>query len=283
MTGKYAIFLGCIAPLRYPGIESSTRLVFDMLGISLVDLEGASCCPAPGVTRSFDHAAWLAVGARNLCIAQNKGLDIVTICNGCFGSLFDISYTLNHDEKKRKEVNEILAQISMHYDGRVRVMHFAEVLYRLGKDQISKFVVQPVNKRAGVHYGCHFLKPSKLKAIDDTERPRMVDELVEWAGASSVDYKDKMTCCGAGGGVRARAPDVAQKMAKVKLDNLHDVNAEIIVDICPFCHLQYDQAQKALGPAYSTPVVHLSQLYGYAFGFDASRLGLTMQAVPIIL
>ncbi len=31
---KYGFFLGCIMPLRYPGIESSTRAVMDALGVA---------------------------------------------------------------------------------------------------------------------------------------------------------------------------------------------------------------------------------------------------------
>jgi heterodisulfide reductase subunit B len=50
---KYAFFVGCIAPLRYPGIEKSTREVFKALGVELVDLKDASCCPAPGLIKSF--------------------------------------------------------------------------------------------------------------------------------------------------------------------------------------------------------------------------------------
>jgi len=276
---RYALFLGCIAPLRYPGIESATRLVFSKLGVELIDIKGASCCPAPGVTRSFTQSAWLTLGARNLCLAQNLGLDILTICNGCFGSLFEISHILNNDEKKRNEVNENLSNIGMRYDGKVKVRHFAEVLYNLGKERIEKCMVNRIEKRAGVHYGCHFLKPSKVKKLDNPEKPKMLDELVSWLGVSSIEYKDKMACCGAGGGVRARTPEVALKMAKTKLDNLRNANAEIIVDVCPFCHLHYDQTEKTLG--YNIPVVHLTQLYGYAFGFEPKILGFELQAVPI--
>ena len=57
---KYAFFLGCIAPLRYPGIEKSTREVCKALDIELVDLDDASCCPAPGVIRAFNKKTWRA-------------------------------------------------------------------------------------------------------------------------------------------------------------------------------------------------------------------------------
>ncbi|UCE80507.1 MAG: CoB--CoM heterodisulfide reductase subunit B, partial [Methanobacteriota archaeon] len=77
---KYGFFLGCIMPFRYPGIESSTRAVAESLGVELVDMKGASCCPAPGVMRSFDQTYWMAVAARNLAIAEEMEVDIVTIC-----------------------------------------------------------------------------------------------------------------------------------------------------------------------------------------------------------
>ena len=127
---KYAFFLGCIAPLRYPGIEKSTRDVCAALGVELVDLQDASCCPAPGVIRAFSKKTWLAAAARNLALAEKEGLPILTICNGCYGSLFDAAHELAHDEKLLAEVNEVLKEIGMEYKGTTKVYHFAEVLGR---------------------------------------------------------------------------------------------------------------------------------------------------------
>jgi heterodisulfide reductase subunit B len=277
---RYGFFLGCIMPLRYPGIEVATRSVCKILGIELVELEGASCCPAPGVIRSFDQLTWLAIGARNLAIAERKKVDILTVCNGCFGSLFDITHKLNQDPDKREKINKILASIGYCYNGSVTVRHFTELFYRdVGIARIQQAVKKPIHGlKVAVHYGCHLLKPQRLKALEDPERPRMVDELVEAIGATSIEYRDKQLCCGAGGGVRARTPEIALRMTREKLDHIKSAGADCIVNVCPFCHLQYDRGQKDLGgpdAGYDLLVLHLMQLYGLAFGLAREQLGLS--------
>lgn len=283
MTEKYTFFLGCIAPLRYPGIEKTTREVCQALGIELVDLEGAACCPAPGVIKSFNQETWLATAARNLALAEKQGTDIITICNGCFGSLFDANHELKEDPDKMEKVNEILSDIGLKYEGGVKVRHFAEFFYNdLGLDKIKDMVKSPLDYKVAVHYGCHFLKPSKIKKLDDPERPKMLDELVEVTGATSLYYRDKQMCCGAGGGVRSSSADVALKMADEKLQNIQESGADFILDVCPFCHLQYDRGQKEL-EGYDIPVLHLSQLYGLALGMPEDQLGLDAHATKVKL
>jgi heterodisulfide reductase subunit B len=281
----YSLFLGCVAPNRYPGVESATREILKELDVEFKDMEGASCCPAPGVTRSFHQETWLTIAARNLALAEKDNNDIMTICNGCHGSLFEASHILNHDEKKREEVNNNLAEIGMKYNGTTNVRHFADILMNeVGPEKITEKVKNKQDKlNVAVHYGCHFLKPSKLKGIDDPERPTILDKLVEAVGAKSVDYRDKNLCCGAGGGVRARVPDLAMKMTKEKLDNILKTDANVIVNPCPFCHLQYDRGQMDLGEGYDLPVLHLSQLFALAFGIDESKLGFDLHATPVKL
>jgi heterodisulfide reductase subunit B len=282
----YAFFLGCVMPMRYPGIESSTREVMKALGVDLTDIDEFSCCPAPGVTRSLHSATWLAIGAHNLVAAQEAGLDIMTVCNGCFGSLEEVAHILNHDESKRTEVNKVLKKVgSKEYKGKTNVMHFAEVIHNeIGVDKVEKKVKKKMDGvKVAIHYGCHFLKPSAVKGLENPENPSMLDNLVEATGAESVDYRHKQMCCGAGGGVRANTPDVALKMTEEKLNYLDEVKADIILDVCPFCHLQYDRGQKDLARKKSYGVVHLSQFFGLAFGMDKKLLGFGLHDTKVNL
>ena len=231
---KYAFFLGCIAPLRYPGIEKSTREVCAALGIELVDLKDASCCPAPGVIRAFSKKTWLAAAARNLALAEKEGLEIVTICNGCYGSLFDAAHELAHDPALLEEVNKVLAEIGMHYNGTTKVHHFAEVLYNeIGIEAIKAKITNPLEYQVAAFYGCHFLKPSNIKGLDDPEDPKILDELIEATGAKSMPRKQKTLCCGAGGGLKAAFGDVAKKFTQTNLENIKESGAQYIIDVCP--------------------------------------------------
>ena len=279
---KYAFFLGCIAPLRYPGIEKSTRVVFEKLGVELEDLTDASCCPAPGVIRAFSRTTWLAAAARNLALAEQKGLPIVTICNGCYGSLFEAAHELNHNDEARAKVNEILAKIGMEYKGTTEVFHFAEVLYKeVGIEKIKAAFTKPLDYKIAVFYGCHFLKPSDIKNLGDSEDPKILDELVEATGCQSMPRKQKTLCCGSGGGLKAAFGDVAKQFTQTNLENMKESEAQAIVDVCPFCHLQFDTSQAALG--FNIPVLHLSQLYGLAMGMTKDELALGLHKVPVEL
>ncbi len=283
---QYAFFLGCVIPNRYPGIELAMRKVAPTLGIELKDMEGASCCPAPGVFKSFHQPSWLALAARNLIIAETLGTDIVTLCNGCYGSLKEANEILKTDSSKRDKVNKILQDFNKEFKGTIAVKHFVEVAYyEIGPEKLRGLVKKPLNLNVAIQYGCHLLKPTKYRKVESTERPKFLDELIEALGSKSVPYRDKIMCCGAGGGVKASNPDVSLDMAKEKLENMRDAGAECVVTPCAFCHLQFDRGQvdirNQLGVDFNIPVLHYVQFLGLALGLEPEKLGLYNNAIPV--
>ncbi|MBN2153740.1 MAG: CoB--CoM heterodisulfide reductase subunit B [Candidatus Lokiarchaeota archaeon] len=276
----YDLYLGCVAPNRYPQIEAATQLVFQKLGITLHDMKGASCCPAPGVFRGFDIPTWLAIAARNITIAEQDKRDAVIMCNGCYGTLLEANHIMKTEPERRKATNDVLAKVNREFRGTVRMRHIIEVLYNdVGVPAVADLCVNPLRGiKAAVHYGCHLLKPSETRPWGKDERPTFFDELVEATGAESVDYKDKYMCCGAGGGVRTAVKEVSLDFTREKLVNIKEAGADIIVDCCPFCHLQFDLGQvevkQIFQQEFTIPVIYYTQLLGLAMGLSPYELGL---------
>ena len=280
---SFSFFLGCIMPNRYPAIEKATKFVMEKLGYEILEMERASCCPAPGVFRSFNKIDWMVVGARNLCIAEKLDSDILTVCNGCFGTLQEINKHLKENEEYREEVNEKLKLLGDYeFKGTIDVRHIAEVLgYEVGPWGLEDVIIRKAHARAAVHYGCHFLKPTRIREIESSEGPTIVEELIEVLGVESVRFKEQLTCCGAGGGVKAYDGDASDTIFEEKMKNIDEVKPDFILDICPFCHLEFETAQvhlnKDKGYNYDIPVVHLSQLVAYCMGMDREFVGLQYQ------
>jgi heterodisulfide reductase subunit B len=290
-SNKSSLYLGCIAPNRYPGIEAATLKTAKNLGLEFADLVGASCCPAPGAFGSMDVLTWEALAARNICLSEKMGLDCTVVCNGCYKSLYDVNEKLKENPAEKAKVNELLKLADMQFQGTIEVRHLAEQLYKdVGIKKIKDSVVTPLNGiKVGVHYGCHMLKPSRERRFGSqafsSERPTFLDEMVEALGATSVDYKEKMMCCGAGGGVRGYKKDYALDMTNEKLRNMQEVGVDVIVDVCPFCHLQFDLGQleiaEKFGDKYNIPVLHFSQLLGLAQGMSPEELGLSAHQIKV--
>ena len=99
-------------------------------------MPGSSCC---GTTylETLDHKTALAVAARNICIAEEMGLDIVTVCNGCTEVLTKANKELKENQELRDEVNEVLFDIGKQFKGTVEVKHFVKMLKEdVGLDRI---------------------------------------------------------------------------------------------------------------------------------------------------
>jgi len=280
---KYAFFLGCLIPAREPNYENSVRKIAPELGIELVEMEGANCC-APFSVQSVDYASWLALAARNLCIAEEMGLDILTLCNDCYESLLMTNMILKEDKQTRKKVNEILADVGLKFKGKTNVKIFSDALYEdVGLEKLKNAIKEPFNGlRVAVQPGCHLTKPKRIH-FGQLMVITALEELVEATGARSIAYERKEACCG--GPLRGVNDEVAMHVAKQKLDGMKAAGVDCIVTVCPFCYLELDMGQleikRHLKEEYNLPVLHFADLLRMAMGMKLEDWEIRAHRIPI--
>ena len=275
----YNLYIGCSVPVNYPNYETAMIRVARVFDIELEYMEGVACCGSPNL-RAVDHDGWLLVNARTLAIADKNGNDIVTPCNGCFGSLKDVYHHLKHDDAVREKINKALEKEGLEFRGVSKPRHFAEVLYTdIGIDEIKKKITRPLDGVGiAIHYGCHLLRP-----IDVTEfKPEYLQELVSVTGASVIDYPLWKQCCGAT--VLPVDEALAIRLARDKLKSMKEAGAVFATVVCPACGNQLDLQQLGLkesyGEDYNLPVLVYPQILGLAIGLDEEEVGLSMNRVP---
>jgi heterodisulfide reductase subunit B len=270
---KYALFLGCTVSVKGLNYELPTRRIADKLGIKFVDIPEFSCCGFP--IDSIHHSSALTLAARNLALAEARGLNIIVLCSACGGYLTEVEklFSNNKNTEEQKRVNTKLKDLGYQYNGTVKVKHFARVLYEdIGFDKLKKLVTKPLKGiRIAPHYGCHYIKPSKIyDSFDNPIHPQSLDKLIEITGATPVQYRDKLQCCG--GGILAVDEKTSVKMVNQKLDNIKEAKADAMTLICPFCSVMYDEFQSTVESTfekeYNIPILYYPQLLGLAMGLD---------------
>jgi heterodisulfide reductase subunit B2 len=274
VTSKYLIFLGCAIPYRVSAFEISSRKVLQKLGVELVEMPEFNCCGLP--LDPVSHEMMLILAARNLALAEQQGLNIITLCPGCAGTLKKVNKILKEDKTLREQINGHLKESGLEFKGAVTTKHLLQVLIEdVGLEKIKSTIVKPLTMlKVAEHNGCHILRPKEYIGFDDPEDPQTLKTLIEATGAICLDYIDETECCGAPSvGVSDK---VALQLARDKLNHVKMVDAEALITICPFCHIMYDtnelRIERMFNEAYGIPVLHYPQLLGLAMGLTSEEL-----------
>lgn len=281
---SYALFLGCTIPARQPNYELSARRALAKLGIELVDLANMTCCAPPPV-QSIDLQTSLSIAAYNICLAEEADLDIVTLCTGCFESLAMANAMLKENEELKERINKILSEVGKEFRGSREVKHYLQVLTDdVGVERIKQSVSKSLKGlKVASFSGCHLLRPSELLRFDDPERPRVFDDLIEALGAESIDYRNKLKCCG--GLLRGYSDDLALRIAREKIVETTKAGADCIVTLCPFCFIQLDLGQLLMKSVFheehNMPVLHYAELLSLALGIDPKELALEFHKIRV--
>jgi len=281
---ELALYLGCTIPLKMPHLEKAFRDVAGILDLKLKEMEGVSCCPEPVSLQSLNIDTWVTLGARNLAIAEKMGLDILTICSGCYETLKTVSVLLEEDEKYLEKIDGILKKINYQYTGKTKVYHFVELFSQPEwLEKIKNLTVKPLDDLTlAVHYGCHLIRPSKIMQFDHPEKPEKIDIILQALGAKTIEFATKLECCG----FCARLQEeIGEKLVEDKMTELCELEEDVdaLIAVCPACTTQYDRKEKMIsrktGKKLDIPVLYLAEIMAVALGVDLQDLSLKNRSV----
>jgi heterodisulfide reductase subunit B len=216
----------------------------EKLGIELVDVPELGCCGYP--LRNISFRAHILASARNLALTEKENLDLLTVCNCCYGTLKYVDQLMGDDAAIRKEVNTTLEKEGLRYEGDIKPKHILQVLYDdVGIETIRDMIVKPFDGlRIATHYGCRIGSP--LWGINNELSLDLTENKLRGAKESGADY---------------------------------------LCVACSYCQIQFDRVQRILlierGPDLKLPSVLYPQLLGLALGIDGETLGLQRNKVSI--
>jgi heterodisulfide reductase subunit B len=263
--------------------ETSSRAILESLGVGLVDIEEFNCCGYP--LRNIEFKAYLLASARNLALAEEKKLNVMTLCQCCHGSLRKADFLLKENASLCKEVNSVLEREALRYEGVVEVKHLLTVLHQeVGVEAIKKKIAKRFKGlKIATHYGCHALRPSQVVRFDNPVRPSMFDQLVEATGAESIAWPMKLECCGAP--LWGIHDELSTDFTLKKLKNGRDSGADYLCTACTYCQIQFDTVQQMIlvqrGLNRPLPSILYPQLLGLSMGINSETLGLKMNKIPL--
>ncbi len=121
----------------------------------------------------------------------------------------------------------------------VHMTSFVNELISTGKLKLDRRVEGTVTYHDPCHLGRHNLL---------YEEPRKILESI--SGVKLVEMgrtKDEARCCGAGGGVKTAFPELADKIAALRIADAEQTGADMLVTSCPFCYQSLKAAIEAKG------------------------------------
>jgi succinate dehydrogenase / fumarate reductase cytochrome b subunit len=284
---KYAYFPGCVAQGACRELYESTQALTQALGIELLELKKASCCGS-GTFKEDSQLLEDTVNARNIALAEELILPLLTHCSTCQGVIGHVDERLKQAQQKNpayvEQINGLLAQEECSpYQGSTEVKHLLWALVEdYGLEALQERVThQLTGLNCAAFYGCYLLRAQDHLPHDDPFNPQSMESLFRALGATPIYYRGRTQCCG--WPLSSYATTQSFKMAGMHIQDAIASGADCIVTPCPLCHLNLDSRQPEIAAAIDQPlglpILHLSQLVALGLGISPQALGLDRHIV----
>ncbi|WP_295391252.1 CoB--CoM heterodisulfide reductase iron-sulfur subunit B family protein [uncultured Thiodictyon sp.] len=266
---RISYFPGCTLKNHAVNFDDSTIAACTRLGLEVKELDRWNCCGTVHGLAADDLIHRMAP-ITNLIRAKEAGADaFMTGCAMCYSTLKRANLHLRQNPEALSVVNGFLSLEQTDYRGDLDVLHLLELLRdRIGFEQLAARVERPLSGlRVACYYGCLLVRPREA-AIDDSEQPRVMEDLMAALGATPVAFPLKTECCGAYQ-VVADPGIIAERTRRI-MGSAASHGADLVVMSCPLCAYNLDDRQadaRRLDPDLAPlPVFYFTQLMALALG-----------------
>lgn len=273
---RISYYPGCTLKTTAKNFEDSTLYSMKQLGMDIHELKKWYCCGTV-FSLSTDDLIHHIAPIRNLIRVKEAGSDtLVTLCAMCFNTLKQSNQRMQKEPENLEKINNFMSKEKINYEGDVNVLHLLELLRdEITFDAIGQKVVNSMdNLNISNYYGCLLVRPKHI-GIDDVENPRVLEELMNKLGATSIDFPYKTECCASYQTVDN--PEIVANRTHRILGSASDQGADVVVVSCPLCAFNLDQRQKDTVQHYpdfrQMPVLYFTQVLALALGCPESKLG----------
>ncbi len=281
-----AYYPGCALEGTAQSYDRSTKAIGKALGLKMKEIDNWNCCGAMEV-KNIDPKLQTYLSARNLSIAEDMGFKkVMAPCNGCYHNLKKAEFDLANDPKS-VEVNARLSKKAGHktYEpGKVETIHALDWI----KDSVGEQGIKDKVKgglkglKIANYYGCMYTRPRHIfpekdqgENSESIDKPHYMDDLLDAAGAESVEYPLKTSCCG--GAHTLSDSDTSTKLVLNLLQAAEACGADVIATECPTCHTGLEmhqiRAEKVFGKKTNVKILYFTQLLGIAMGLSPRKVG----------
>lgn len=277
MTKEKALFSGCLITSRFPEYELSSKLVLEAIDIKTHTLPEAMCC---GQVLQGINPNWIYMAAYNLALAERNDMDLVTLCGGCTNTFKRAQFMCRQNPGMLEDINRGLGRLGLQFHNTVKIQHLLEVL-PAHRDEVLMCTKKHLPLKAAVMNPCQVFRPAAVMQFDDSEHPRIMQELVQAVVTDIITYSFQDRCCGAS--LTMSNVGAAYQIGRTRLEELEQKDTDVIITACGNCHLLLDRKQSAYYSGRKIPALFLPQLLGIAMGFTPEELMINDSALRSLL
>ena len=271
---KIAYYPGNVARAASMEVEDCIQPLCKTLGIDLIELPEATS-DGGNIIKQASTKLQHALVARNLALAEEKGLDIMTTCATSHSIMKDTMQDLKDDPIYSAQLNNLIARSTgVEYRGEAESWHLLHYLVEeIGLDKVNDAVINPIDLNIAPYYGPNMQREG-FCAQDDPFMPSYLEQLIIALGGRPVDYDLKCQSVGAPSLLTLDKP--VMSLISSVISDAKSNGADIIVSACTVSHSNLDSYQskagRKTGKNTSIPVIHLAELVAFAFGHFPDRL-----------